>query len=169
MSENQTVSEREQVLEQKILDFEKQLAFFKSCVTLVQVDETQTVSQKGKGKGKKSKKTDSSIFQRLRQGLTGNDDAVSITSAHSLASASESPSTSQCSGKSRPPPYSEQAATTKTVFVKQVQLLLNGAPLDQIETTETKDDCIFTYWKMFQNGGFASTLTTNSISYDDFK
>ena len=33
----------------------------------------------------------------------------------------------------------------------------------------SEDDCIFTYWKMFQNGGFANTLTTNGISYDDFR
>ena len=31
------------------------------------------------------------------------------------------------------------------------------------------DDCLFTYWKMFQNGGFANSLATNSISYEDFK
>ena len=169
-NENQ-LSQREQLMERKLQEFEKQLAYFKSCVTLVQVDETQNSTpstSKGKGRGKRSTRTetqptDQTFFQRLRSGLTGNE--TDHGSVHSEAS------TSAASVRSAPPAYSasQVGGTTKTIFIKQVELLLNGAPLDQLDSQETLDDCVFTYWKMFQNGGFANTLTTNSISYEDFK
>ena len=164
------LTERERLMEEKLLEFEKQLSYFKSCVTLVQVDETDQASSKGKGRGKRSKpatedqaQTSRTFLERLR-GMTGNTDTSSVHS--------DSASTSN-SIRSMPPPYREEhlnvQATTKKIFIKQVELLLNGAPLDQLETRETADDCVFTYWKMFQNGGFGNTLTTNSITYEDFK
>ena len=161
------LTEREKLMEQKLLEFEKQLSYFKSCVTLVQVDET--ASQKGKGRGKRSAKaseeqsTSQSFLGRLVHGISSRENDNS--SVHS-----DSASTS-ASIRSAPPTYSEanNQGATKTVYIKQVDLLLNGAPLDQLETRETSDDCVFTYWKMFQNGGFGNTLTTNSITYDDFK
>ena len=125
------LSEKEIFLEKKLLDFEKQLAFFKSCVNLVSVDETNTQS-KGKGRGKKSKPTEdpipsTSLFNRLRSSFSGpQQDAQSEHSeGQSEASASSS----------APPTYLE--ATTKTIYIKQVQLLLNGTPLDQIDCRET--------------------------------
>ena len=137
VSTNDQLTEKERYLERKLLDFERQLSFFKSCVTLVSVDETSTDAQaKGKGRGKRSKPTENpvpststSIFNRLRSSFSGpQQDAQS---EHS-----EGPS--EASGvSSPPPPYQEVAATTKTIYIKQVQLLLNGTPLDQVECRET--------------------------------
>jgi len=132
-NELQQVTERERFLEQKLLDFEKQLAFFKSCVTLVSVDETQPQSSKGKGRGKRSQTTneqEQSFFTRLRTSFSasGGQDTASICSDQ------EPGSSSQTGSEPQPPPYS---ATEKTVYIKQVDLLLNGATLDQIDSRET--------------------------------
>ena len=168
-----STSERERFLERRLADIEKQLNLFKACVASSSNendddDETQPLL-KNKGKGKKSKPTtsntqtqDSSIFTRLRNSFSNNPGENQNE---------PTPSTSSRSGSLPPPAYSELnfEATTKTVFIKQVELLLNGAPVDQIETRETEDDCIFTFWKMFQNGGFGNSLFTNGLSYDDFR
>ena len=133
-SPNDHLTEKERYLEQKLLEFEKQLSFFKSCVTLVSVDETST--DKGKGRGKKSKPTESenpgpssSIFNRLRS---------SFSAAQQDSQSEHSEAQSEASGATSPPPsYGDATATTKTIFIKQVQLLLNGTPLDQVECRET--------------------------------
>lgn len=138
------VSQREKYLEEKLLDFEKQLAFFKSCVTLASIDETTTqTSTKGKGRGKRSDQTQqqpqppsqSSFFDRFRTSFSGPSGA----NADSQSVHSEQQSTSHQSQHSGndPPSYADATATTKTVYIKQVDLLLNGAPLDQLDTRET--------------------------------
>ena len=137
--ESSQVSERERYLEKRLLDFEKQLAYFKSCVTLVQVNETDS-SSKGKGRGKKSNNTpaadgSSSIFERLRSSFSGpnENETDSVRSEPRQSSSRSNVSTP-------PPPYGtidDTGATTKTIYIKQVQLLLNGAPLDQVESRET--------------------------------
>ena len=133
-STNDQLSEKERYLEKKLLDFEKQLSYFKSCVNLVTVDETSENTQsKGKGRGKKSKPTESpipstSLFNRLRSSFSAPQDSQS---EHSEGQSEAEASTSS----TQPPTYLE--ATTKTIYIKQVQLLLNGTPLDQIECRET--------------------------------
>ena len=138
-------TERERYLEQKLLDFEKQLAFFKSCVTLVSVDESPTTS-KGKGRGKRSApatqaepQSQSSFFDRFRPSFSAPN-AGTNSDNQSEAGAS----TSRQSASSNEPPSYTQATqgaqaggTEKTVFIKQVDLLLNGAPLDQLDSRET--------------------------------
>ena len=121
-------TEREKYLEQKLLDFEKQLSFFKSCVTLVHTDETANAS-KGKGRGKRTPATtsqQSSIFDRLRGSFSGPSDEnnTELDEAASLVSQTSTP----------PPAYSsstENVGATKTVYIKNVDLFLNGAPVDQ--------------------------------------
>ena len=116
-SKNDHLTEKERYLEQKLLEFEKQLSFFKSCVTLVSVDETST--DKGKGRGKKSKPTESenpgpssSIFNRLRS---------SFSAAQQDSQSEHSEAQSEASGATSPPPsYGDATATTKTIFIKQV-------------------------------------------------
>jgi hypothetical protein len=137
--EQSHISEREKFLEQKLLDFEKQLAFFKSCVTLVAVDETQPQTSKGKGRGKKtttqSEGDQPSFFTRLRSSFS---DPTATQDNQSVYSDTEAPGTSSQTGSEpQPPPYSSLEATEKTVYIKQVDLLLNGASLDQIDTRET--------------------------------
>lgn len=145
--ERDQVSERERFLEKKLLDFEKQLALFKSCLPSEVVEETDetrntdenTPLKKGKGKGKGASTSQdqtqpTGLLSRLRSSFSapqpeGRD-------------CSPTASTSNASIASQPPAYSElgldqPTATTKTVFIKQVELLLNGAPLDQIDCLET--------------------------------
>ena len=142
-------SERERFLERKLLDFEKQLAFFKSCVTLVPVGDTPASApstSKGKGRGKKSNPTVPETPTQATQGSSFLDRFRSSFSGPSVLQPEQSDernsvhgaSTSSQSNASSPPGYSEAVgATTKTVYIKQVELLLNGAPLDQIETRKT--------------------------------
>lgn len=143
-SQDPAVTEREKYLEKKLLDFEKQLAFFKSCVTLVSPETEPSTSGKGKGKGKKStsnakENESSSIFTRFRTSFSGAAGPAQDTGQDGGSVRSEGAASSSSSSFSGPPPpYNEaRGATTKTIFIKQVDLLLNGAPLDQIETRET--------------------------------
>ena len=142
-TEELQISPREKYLEDKLLDFEKQLAFFKSCVTLVSVDETPTqASAKGKGRGKRSDQAQqtpqpqpqTSFFDRFRPSFSGPSTSGANADTQSVRS-----STSQQSQQSGndPPSYAQATATEKTVYIKQVDLLLNGAPLDQLDTRET--------------------------------
>jgi len=132
-SEDSNLSEREKYLEKKLLDFEKQLAYFKSCVTLVSTDEEPlsdsiASTTKGKGKGKKTGQENASIFTRLRSSFAAPPSDVGNESIRSEDSACAS---------SSPPPYEEKVGATTKIYIKEVQLLLNGAPLDQVETRET--------------------------------
>ncbi|MBM3939138.1 MAG: hypothetical protein FJ333_10880 [Sphingomonadales bacterium] len=39
-----------------------------------------------------------------------------------------------------------------------------------IDPEETEDDCLLTYWRMFNNSGFSDDVPfTNGITYDDFR
>lgn len=39
-----------------------------------------------------------------------------------------------------------------------------------LDTEETEDDCLFTYWKLFQNSGFTPDVPfTNGLTYEDFR
>ena len=50
-STDSQLSDRERYLERKLLDFEKQLLYFKSCVTLVSPETSTDPQNKGKGRG----------------------------------------------------------------------------------------------------------------------
>ena len=158
------LSPREKYLEQELLQMKKQFALFQSCLSSEGADEdlaNPNKSSKGKGRGKRStpqpttSSDNQSLFVRLRNSFSG----PSNTRASSTASINTEPSTSS----DPPPPYSSLEAGKKTIFIKQVELLLNGAPLDQIDSRETEDDCIFTFWKMYQNGGYGNSLFSCNI------
>ena len=143
----------------------KQFALFQSC--LAGAEEDSQTSAKGKGRGKRStpqastSEQNTSLFVRLRNSFSGPTGATGGTGASSRGSVHSEPSTSS----DLPPPYSEVTAqaTTTTIWIKQVELLLNGAALDQVDSRETEDDCIFTFWKMYQNGGFGNSLFSCNI------
>lgn len=146
------VSEKERRLEEKLLQFERQLTLFKSLMSpgnegesnQVNVDENEPLKKtpqgKGKGRGKNTRAASASnIFTRIRQSLSTGQTQPDEEGA----SSSHEPTPSSSSSVSGPPPYSDLglpsnvSATTKTVYIKQVELLLNGTPLDQIDTRET--------------------------------
>ena len=95
---------------------------------------------KGKGRGKKSGPSQgrpSGLLNRLRTSISGQGTSQDIQGDQSDTTSVRSDSSEA------PPPYSEVplpniGATKKTIYIQNVQLLLNGVPLDQIDTTETK-------------------------------
>jgi hypothetical protein len=64
------------------------------------------------------------------------------------------------------PPVTE---TTKKIFIKRVELTINGSPVDMIEDKQTEDECMQMYWRMFKYTGQMNSLATNGISYSDFR
>lgn len=121
---------REVALEQELLEIKRQFAEIQSSIA----PHIETTGHtKGKGRGKRSTPQTSasgSLFVRLRNSFSGPSRRPSSTG--STPSIHSQPSTSS----EAPPPYSPRpaalGATKKVVYIKQVDLLLNGAPLDQI-------------------------------------
>ena len=85
------------------------------------------------------------------------------------------PSTSRSSrSRDTPPPAYQDVVDplnddAKHIYIKNVQLTLNGQPVDSLDSRETEEDCITTYWRLFQIGGFGRTLFTNGIDYEAFR
>ena len=99
------------------------------------MDVDQAGAFKGKGRGKKSTapsqpQNSSSFFDRFRPSFSG----PSTSAANDTQSEASSSHQSQTAD---PPSYAQATATEKTVYIKQVDLLLNGTPLDQIDSRET--------------------------------
>lgn len=57
----------------------------------------------------------------------------------------------------------------KPIFIKRVDLTINGTSIDQIEDKQTEDECMQSYWRMFTFNGQMNSLVTNGISYSDFR
>lgn len=57
----------------------------------------------------------------------------------------------------------------KFVFIRKIEVLLNGTPIDQVEDKQNEDECIQAYWRMFAFNGQINSLFTNGISYEDFR
>jgi hypothetical protein len=87
---------------------------------------TAQLSQAQKGKTTRpadSQNQDPSILTRLRSSFAGPSSGPSGDNV------------SEVSEEDVPPTYNEAVnATTKTIFVKKIDLLLNGSPLDQLGT-----------------------------------
>jgi len=109
---------REQFLEEKLNHLEKTLK-------LVLEGRQTELSNKGKGRGKRSSGT-SSFFGRFR------------------STAANEPSTSSGScdveNEEDPPPYDDIETETKRIYVKKIELLLNGTPLGKL--TQMRLFCI---------------------------
>ena len=54
---------------------------------------------------------------------------------------------------------------TKYVFIRKIEVMLNGTPLDQVEDKQNEDECIQAYWRMFTFNGLMNSLFTNGIRY----
>ena len=53
--------------------------------------------------------------------------------------------------------------TPKTVYIKRIEVLLNGSPIDQVEDKQNEDECIQAYWRLFTFNGQMNSLFTNGI------
>ena len=158
-----TTSQREKLLEQKLHNMEKKFQEFQeqqNKILQALCEKNQTSSKgKGKGRGKKSIQSEPNSqnldFQtaveqearrRLRSFIESNESGQ--------IELDQVPSTSSSIHPSAPPPPSiisnwtedEQslqsfgAKTTKTIFIKKVEVTLNGIPLDLVEDKETEDE-----------------------------
>ena len=138
---DQSLSQRERLLEERIKHLESTLSSFQS---------TFDPSVRGKGRGKKSK-----------------------PSTQDFNSPSASTSTRQKSQK--PPSVASDIWTEdlddeeETFFLKNVELTLNGTLIDQIEDSQTEDECMASYFRLYYNNGQMNSLYSCGISYDDFR
>ena len=57
----------------------------------------------------------------------------------------------------------ELNAEEKKVFIRKIEVLLNGSPIDQVEDKQNADECIQAYWRMFTFNGQMNSLFTNGI------
>ena len=134
--------------------------------------------KKNKGKGKKSVKTTEEQInleaqKRLRSFLQSEKQSESQESAScSSSSYSSFPKPSAPFEDSHSTPYVQSSfglGEKKKVFIKKIEVLLNGSPIDQVEDKQNEDECIQAYWRLFTFNGQMNSLFTNGISYDDFR
>jgi hypothetical protein len=60
-------------------------------------------------------------------------------------------------------------ATPKKIYLKKIELQLNGQKMDQLEDSLTEDECIQSFWRLSTFNGQMNSLFANSISYNDFR
>ena len=49
------------------------------------------------------------------------------------------------------------------MYIRKIEVLLNGSPIDQVEDKQNVDECIQAYWRMFTFNGQMNSLFTNGI------
>ena len=134
---------------------------------------------KGKGKGKKSKKVPESEATQSEIAREAEKRLQDFLSMNNLCAASAPPQSISSHQSNRQSDYAWTNDSsslrnpikdaTKAIFIKKLELTINGTPIDQIEDKQTEDECIQAYWKMFTFNGQMNTLFTNGISYSDFR
>ena len=130
-----------------------------------------TEKSKGKGRGKLSKSVSEQIDQearkRLRSFLECEDLAPGSSSSHSIPKPSAPPFEDSSTDYDYPgPSYSIKDISDedeKYVFIRKIEVLLNGSPIDQVEDKQTEDECLQAYWRMFAFNGQMNSLFTNGI------
>jgi hypothetical protein len=176
-----SISEREIYLEQKLTAIEEQFKVFQQ--QMFQLSNATKGKGKGKGKGKKSqtKTLNSEIEEeaqrRLRLFLSSqqSNNSENFQPTQGCSHMSDDAWTNDTSShvQSEQTFPAQQSApeteTTKNIFLKRVELTINGSPVDMIEDKQTEDECIQMYWRMFKYTGQMNSLATNGISYSDFR
>jgi hypothetical protein len=143
-------------------------------------------NSKGKGKGKKldalvstenesGPSTSTGILGSLRSAFSGSQQVEEDTmSTSSSSSFGRIPEENQIPEIPQPPQQPQvrlnvrTAATTKTVWVTKCELQLNGQPVDQLESMQTKDQCMNDFNRLYLTNGLANSLQSNYISYAAF-
>ena len=153
-------SEREKFLERRLLEIEEQFKEFQRNFNCTQ-------STKGKGRGKKSKATESLTTEQIDEEARKRLRSFLESDKSSFASASGS----SAFPKPSAPPFEEETSQAvqddeKYVFIRKIEVLLNGSPIDQVEDKQTQDECIQSYWRMFTFNGQMNSLFTNGIRHN---
>jgi hypothetical protein len=159
---DRSLSERELYLEQKLMAIEAQFQEFQEQM-LFKVNQKAKPKCKGKGKGKKSKETqiEEEAQRRLRSFISAQQNRATSDNENFL----NFPSTSAQVNQSRmsddawtndsssstnflptygpnPPPTPTPLRAKKQIFIRKVELTINGNPIDMIEDKQTEDECI---------------------------
>ena len=121
-------------------------------------------SSKGKGRGKKTASVSEQIEQEAQRRLRSflESENISTASSISVPKPSAPPLESISDIDEAGPSFSVQDGE-KVVFIRRIEVLLNGLPIDQVEDKQTKDECIQAYWRMFAMNGQMNSLFTNGI------
>lgn len=159
-----------------------------NSITALQEKLTSTPSTKGKGRGKSSSTASTShSISRDLQGVGLND--LSRSSNQEMLSndrpESESvPLMSRCNTRSLSAGSrsfesgfvnlgfehdSDILTETSELYIKKIDLLVNGTSVDQIEDHQTEDECMTMYWRMMEFTGLNQSPFSNGISYEDFR
>ena len=158
---------KEKLLEEKLRNIEKQFQEFQEQQNkILEVLLNDQATGKGKGRGKKSAIAKSatpslqnSDFQsavekeaqrRLRSFIQHNEPSLNLDQNPSTSyepSAPPPPSISNWTDDESPSLNNSSvgAKVTKTIFIKKVEVTLNGVPLDLVEDKETEDEVIKQY------------------------
>ena len=158
-------SEREILLEKRLAEIEEQFQQFQA-----KINQSQTKEVKNKGKGKKSvvqnediaDQIDKEARKRLRSFLECERSSTSSQSSFPRPSAPPNEIQSDFQ-KQYCDVQEELTAEDKEVFIKKIEVLLNGSPIDQVEDKQNVDECIQAYWRMFTFNGQMNSLFTNGI------
>ena len=55
----------------------------------------------------------------------------------------------------------------KHVYIRRIEVLLNGSPIDQVEDKQNDDECMQAYWRMFAFNGQMNSLFSNGIRHNN--
>ena len=157
-----TTTERERFLEQRIKEIEEQFAKFQEQFTSKKGD-----PKKCKNKNKNiSDQISEEAQRRLRSFLESEQGS---SSSFRGVEPSAPPLDDFASEMSEQRAERSQVSADKFVFVRKIEVLLNGTPIDQVEDKQNEDECMQAYWRMFAFNGQINSLFSNGISYDDFR
>ena len=170
--------------EKRISDIEKES---QKRISQIQERFELLTIEKGKGRGKKSTSAapttpgagrgsiSQSLPDRVRQCNISSEAGSSssferLTSLGSVTSARElrafQERTTLVDDDPDPPPNPDPPPEpVGTVYVRKIELLLNGTPVDQVEDREDEDECIQMFWRMNQFCGFNNTPFSNGLRY----
>ena len=118
-------------------------------------DKSKGASGKGKGprRGKSSTVTTTRSHRGAVQEYFGDLDDQSHISVATTSDSFVTSASSNCNFGVLQPQTTTVAGDEfeeHTVYLKKVELTLNGSPIDMIEDRQTEDHCIQSFWKMNQ-------------------
>ena len=60
----------------------------------------------------------------------------------------------------------QKVGATEKVYILNIEVTLNGTPIDQVLDQQNEDECMQAYWRMFTFNGQMNSLFTNGIRND---
>ncbi len=151
---------------------------------IFQTNLKQTVPKsKGKGRGKKSSLNDNQFSEqvtkeaerRLRSFLQSSEPSTSLAanvsenfepSAPPLESSYWTEDNNSIRSGQASVSMRQTVGAKEKVYITNIEVTLNGTPIDQVLDQQNEDECIQAYWRMFTFNGQMNSLFTNGIRND---